>query len=112
MARRSSSKGIPTQVSALLLERLKAHAAKAWPSCAAVNVRIRGAFAYVDAQGAGDPEPEPLCRLRYMGEIDIWEFAYFTWAREAYELSCLDSGSPFGSPEDCFDAAAHSVLSS
>ena len=112
MARQSSSKAIPERISALLLERLRAHATKNWPSCVAVNLRTRLAFAYVDIQGASDSEPEPLCRLRYMGVIDTWEFAYFTWAREAYELSCVDSGSPFGSPEECFDAAAHSVLSS
>jgi hypothetical protein len=111
MAARSSSKGIPDRISALLLERLRAHAAKKWPSCVVVNIRTRGAFAYVDAQLASEPEPEPLCRLRFMGRIDIWEFAYFTWAREAYEPSYLDNGSPFGSPEDCFDSAAHSVLS-
>ena len=107
--RASSSKAIPDRISALLLQRLQAHAAKNWPSCV-VNLRFRGRFAYVDVQGAGDPEPEPLCRLRYMGTIDTWEFAYFTWARETYELSYLDNGSPFGSPEDCFDTAAQSLL--
>ncbi len=110
MARSSSSKAIPDRVSALLLERLKAHATKNWPSCVAVDLKTRGTFAYIAAQGASDASPAPLCRLRYMGDIDTWEFAYFTWAREAYQLSCLDSGSSFGSPEDCFDAAAHSVL--
>jgi len=111
MARPTPSKGIPERIVAVLLERLKAHAAESWPSCIAVNVRTRGAFAYVDAQGATDSEPEPLCRLRYMGDANTWEFAYFTWAREAYEPSFLDNGSPFGSPEDCFDVAAQSVLS-
>ena len=80
MARRSTSKAIPDRVLVLLLERLRAHAAMHWPSCVGVNIRTRGAFVYVDAQGASDPEPEPLCRLRYMGEIETWEFAYFTWA--------------------------------
>jgi hypothetical protein len=110
MASRSSSKAIPDHISALLLKRLRAHAIESWPSCIAVNVRTRGVFAYVEAQVANDSEPEPLCRLRYMGNIDTWEFAYFTWARETYEPSYLDNGTPFGSPEDCFDAAAHSVL--
>jgi hypothetical protein len=112
MARRPASKAIPDRILALLLERLKAHAVKHWPSCVAVSVRTRGAFAYVDVQAVGESEPEPIFRLRYLGGIDTWEFAYFTWGREAYELSCVDSGSPFGTPEECFDAAAHSVLSS
>ena len=110
MARRSSSKAIPDQISALLLKRLKAHVAKNFPSGVAVSVRIRGSFAYVDAQGPEDLNPSPICRLRYMGDINIREFAYFTWAQEAYEPSYLDNGSPLGSPEDCFNAAAYAVL--
>lgn len=105
-----ASKGIPESVLARLEARLEAHASKAWPSCKDVAVRARGAFAYVDVQGPEDAQPEPICRLRYTGSIDAWEFAYFTWAREAYEPSFLATGSPVGTPEDCFDAAAASVL--
>lgn len=94
----------------LVENRLKVHAAEHWPKCPRVVVRSRGGFVYVDAQGPQDQVPEPLCRLRFMGDVDIWEFAYFTWSREAYEPSVLDSGLPFGTPEECFDAAAFSVL--
>lgn len=75
-----------------------------------MNLRSRGAFVYVDAQGEADSQPEPLLRLRYTGDKDCWEFAYFTWSREAYEPSVLDDGSPWGSPEACFDAAAFSIF--
>jgi hypothetical protein len=66
---------------------------------------------YVDAQASEDEEPQPLCRLRYLGSIDSWEFAYFTWSREAYEPSYLMTGQAYGSPEDCFDAAAFPIFS-
>ena len=89
-----------------LERRIRAHAQAKWPLCKTVSVRARGAFVYVEAQGQKDSQPEPLCRLRYMGNVDTWEFAYFTWARETYEPSVLDNGLPFGTPEDCFDAAA------
>lgn len=108
---RSSSAGkIPAQVLSRLEQQLRAHAKAKWPACVALNVRSRGAFVYVDAQGERDSQSEPLCRLRYMGDNDCWEFAYFTWSRGTYEPSVLDDGSPWGSPEACFDAAAFAVL--
>jgi hypothetical protein len=91
---------------AKLEKRLRSHAQAKWPGCRAVVVRTRGAFVYVDAQGREDEQPEPLFRLRYMGDAENWEFAFFTWSRETYEPSVLDSGLPFGTPEECFDAAA------
>lgn len=93
-----------------LERRLRAHAQAKWKSCKSVVVRRRGAFVYVDAQGPEDRVPEPLCRLRFMGNIESWEFAYFTWSRETYETSVLDNGLPFGTPEDCFDAAAFPIF--
>lgn len=110
-AKRTSSKGIPVHVLEQLRQRLTAHAASKWPSCKAIDVRSRGAFAYVDVQAPDYAQLEPMCRLRFLGDVDVWEFAYFTWAREAYEPSFLANGSACGSPEECFDAAAFSVLS-
>lgn len=113
MAPRVQSKSaakIPEQVLRQLSQRLTAHAKAKWPGCRAVEVRSRGAYAYVDAQGKDDAQLEPLCRLRYLGSPDSWEFAFFTWSREAYEPSVLDTGLPFGTPEDCFDAAAFSLF--
>jgi hypothetical protein len=112
---RSSGSGkalsVPDYIVNAVDERLKEHVRQNWPGCARVTVRKRGAFVYVDAQGKDDPEPAPLCRLRYLGSADSWEFAYFTWSREAYEPSFLDSGSPFGTPEECFDASAAGMFS-
>ena len=105
-SRSTAAAKIPAHVMEKLERRLKAHVQAKWPACKAVFVRCRGAYAYVEAQGLEEPQPEPVCRLRYMGGVDSWEFAYFTWSRQAYELSVLDNGLPFGSPEECFDAAA------
>jgi len=108
MAKQTSTRraALTPQLVQSIESRLQEHAKAKWLACRVVSVRSRGSFLYVDAQGKDDSEPEPLCRLRYMGTPDTWEFAYFTWSREAYEPSVLDTGLPFGSPEDCFDAAA------
>ncbi len=109
--KRSSSKGVPVGVLEKLRQRLTAHAAAKWPACKAVAVRSRGAFAYVDVQAPEYAQLEPMFRLRFLGDADVWEFAYFSWAHEAYEPSFLANGSPIGSPEECFDTAAFSILS-
>jgi hypothetical protein len=94
----------------LVEARLKAHVARNWPNCLAIAVRSRGPFVYVDAQGREDSSPEPLCRLRYTGDSESWEFAFFTWSREVYDPSVLEDGDSLGTPEDCFDAAAFHIL--
>ena len=106
---RSGSK-ISPRIIAQLENRLRTHVKAKWPSCKALIVRSRGAFAYIDVQGERDDQPEPACRLRYMGSLERWGFAYFTWSREAYESSYLENGQPFGSPEECFDAAVFPIL--
>jgi len=98
--------GIPPPIIASLSRRLQKHAKAKWPACKGIAVRSRGLYAYVDVESPESSELEPFCRLRYLGNVESWEFAYFTWSRQGYELSVLDNGLPFGSPEDCFDAAA------
>lgn len=112
MAKTSGSRGGGISESVLLTvgQRLQDHVRQNWPGCKAVEVRKRGQFLYVDAQAAEDLELAPLCRLRYLGAVDSWEFAYFTWSREAYEPSFLANGSPFGTPEECFDASAFGMF--
>lgn len=106
----TKSKSLTPGIAEELEDRLMAHAASQWPTCHGVFVRVRGQFAYVDVLAEGEPEPEPLFRLRYTGDPDTWEFAYFTWSRETYEPSFLMTGLPFGTPEDCFDTAAMPLL--
>ncbi len=103
--------------SSVLLERierrLRQHVAQKWPACQAIAVRTRGAFVYVDVQFPDDEQVEPLFRLRYTGSQAEWEWAFYSWShgtRGAYEDSVLDNGSPFGTPEECFDCAARFLL--
>lgn len=91
-------------------ERLVAHMKANWPGCSELKIRHRGQFVYVDARQVDADEVEPLMRLRYLGDPEDWEFAFFTWSREAYEPCLLDNGAWTGSPEDCFDTAAAAML--
>lgn len=103
----------PERVLLCLERRLREHCQTQWPErVKSLSIRVRGAFFYVDADLVGDEESEgeePVCRLRYLGSDDEWEFAFFSWSRGirgGYEPSCLNNGQPFGSPEECFDCAA------
>ena len=74
-------------------------------------VRFQGAFAYVDAFRAkqddpADATPIHLCRLRWLGSVDRWEFAFFKYSTEKYERSVTMSGSFVTSPEEAFDTSA------
>lgn len=89
--------------------RLRRHIKKKWPGVRDLRIRARGGFVYVDVRPDGEPNDfEPVCRLGYVGSSDLWEFAYYSWskgARGGYEISVLNSGTPFGSAEECFDCA-------
>ena len=80
-------------------------------------IRFRGPYCYLDyretsasTQAAQDPtESESmthLCRLRYSGHPDSWEFAFFAYSSMKYEPSVFGSGSFYGSPDDALDLCA------
>ena len=108
----------PERVVRQVERRLQVHIRKSWPELVkSLSVRSSGAFVYIDAElvagGQVDGEDEegeqPVCRLRYLGSDDQWEFAFFSWSRGlngGYEVSYLNNGQPVGSPEECFDCAA------
>ena len=108
----------PEQAVLRLKKRLTEHVRNRWPDkVKSISVRVRGAFVYVDAELSGvaeSPEDEedgeqPVCRLRYLGNDEQWEFAFYSWSRGlqgGYEPSYLNNGQPFGTPEQCFDCAA------
>ena len=85
--------------------RLQRHAQTAWPDCGEIVVRQRGQYVYVSVRADQD-SVDPLCRLRYTGSGDLWEFGYHSHASGKYEISMLPSGRPYGTPEECFDCAA------
>src|SRR5262245_55902353 len=45
--------------------------------------RFKGSFLYLDRQGAG--ATGPICRLKYTGSFDAWEFAIFKYSSETYD---------------------------
>ncbi len=94
----------PESTKTSLRQRLTSHARTRWPALAAVNVRYRGAFAYIDGQ-LPDGVTLPLCRLRYTGSASIWGFAIYLASRDGYEDNVLPSGLPAGSPEEALDCA-------
>lgn len=113
---------IPESVRNSLKERIEKHAQIKWSrTCSGVIIRFRGKFAYVDAieavsrtksykQNRSETIPTHLCRMRYLGDINKWEFAFYKYSDECYELCYLDSGKFEGTPEECFDCAARAYL--
>jgi hypothetical protein len=85
-------------------QRLRAHARSRWPALTEVDVRFRGAFAYVTGHLANGTTL-PLCRLRYTGYANQWGFAIYLASKDGYEDSILPSGFPVGSAEDALDCA-------
>ena len=45
--------------------------------------RFQGAFLYLDRYGAG--APGPICRLKYTGAMDQWEFAIYKYSSGTYD---------------------------
>ena len=45
--------------------------------------RFRGAHLYLDRTDGG--RPSPICRLRYSGAMDTWEFAIYRYSAERYD---------------------------
>lgn len=100
----------PESTKSSLSWRLRTHAAEHWPHLT-LQVRFRGAFAYIDAQTAHDQEPFPLCRLRYGGSASTWGFALYLYSSGKYQDQILPTGSSAGSPEDALDCACTLYLS-
>ena len=45
--------------------------------------RFQGKFLYLDRDDYGTPGP--ICRLKYTGKMDKWDFAIFKWSSETYD---------------------------
>lgn len=87
-----------------LHHRLTTRARQRWPQVADVDVRFRGAFAYVEAHLV-DGTVQPLVRLRYGGSARHWGFGLYLASSGRYEDQILPSGLPIGSPEEALDCA-------
>jgi hypothetical protein len=100
----------PQSTKSSLSQRLDAHARAHWPQLAAVQVRFRGQFAYLDGQ-LPDGDVLPLCRLRYGGSASTWGFALYLASSGRYQDQVLPTGSFAGSAEDALDCACGLYLS-
>lgn len=94
----------PASTKASLQQRLSARVRERWPQLTGVDVRFRGAFAYVSAT-TPDDEPMPLMRLRYGGSATRWGFAIYLASNDCYQDSVQPAGLTAGAPEDALDTA-------
>ncbi|HUH69754.1 MAG TPA: hypothetical protein VLZ05_13335 [Mycobacterium sp.] len=94
----------PASTKTSLQQRLSTHARQRWPQLDNVEVRFRGAFAYVTAR-LPDGDSMPLMRLRYGGSATRWGFAIYLASKNGYQDSVLPTGHTAGSPEDALDTA-------
>jgi hypothetical protein len=94
----------PASTKTSLHQRLSTRARERWPQLTSIDVRFRGAFAYVTGQ-LPDSDPLPLMRLRYGGSANRWGFAIYRASHEDYEDSYLPTGLTAGTPEDALDCA-------
>jgi hypothetical protein len=95
---------IPEATRRSLASRLSIHARQHWPDLAAVKIRFRAGFAYIDGEITDGPTI-PLFRLRYGGSSHRWGFALYRASHGDYEDSFLPSGDFSGSPEEAMDCA-------
>ena len=85
---------VPAATKSSVEQQISAHARARWPALTDVQVRFRGAFAYVQGR-LPDGDGLPLCRLRYVGSADQWGFAIYRASHDDYEDNILPPG---GSP--------------
>lgn len=118
---------IPPDVQARTRERLEEFAAEHYAGkYTRLDIRYKGKFCYIDAYTTAPPfqsfegrteteaefrvrlenTPTHLCRLRYRGQDDRGEMAFYKYSDETYELCYFDNGTFYGTPEEGFDSAA------
>ncbi|HEY3378625.1 MAG TPA: hypothetical protein VGL77_14140 [Armatimonadota bacterium] len=122
---------IPPDVQAKTREHIEQYAADHYAGkYIRLDIRFRGIFCYIAAYTEPPPyypspsfpetkeeyrermmsTPAPICRLRYHGKRDRWDMAFYKYSDEKYELSVLNTGTFFGTPEEGFDTAAQVYL--
>ena len=95
----------PKSTKASLHQRLQQRAREAWPQISDLQVRHHGVFTYVEATLQNDPDPQPLCRIRYIGSAHDWHFAIYRASHNDYEESLSPTGLPYGPCQDALDTA-------
>ena len=97
-------KAPPESTKSSLTQRLNTHARTRWPELAAVAVRFRANFAYVDGRHP-DGTVLKLCRLRYGGSAHTWGFALYRASHDDYQDNFLPNGMTAGTAEEALDCA-------
>jgi hypothetical protein len=84
------------------------HASRRWPRLEEVTIRWHGSFGYLTGHLPGD-EDLPLCRIRYLGAAEDWQFALNHASTEDYQDTLLPSSQPTGTPKKPSTAPAAST---
>jgi hypothetical protein len=78
-----TTKRIPDKVKAQVNESIaRFNERSSDPACYYV-ARFRGSYLYLDRSDFG--QVGPICRLKYTGDMNNWEFAIFKWSTERYD---------------------------
>ncbi len=78
-----SKKRIPDEVKAQVNEIVERfNEGSGDPTCFYAT-RYRGNYLYLDRSDFG--QIGPICRLKYTGYMDNWEFAIYKWSSERYD---------------------------
>jgi hypothetical protein len=57
--------------------------------------KFKGKFLYLDRMDNYQRKPAKMCRLKYTGDVDNWDFSIFLYSREIYSDEEFFPGSVF-----------------
>ncbi|MBI5059963.1 hypothetical protein HZB60_09335 [candidate division KSB1 bacterium] len=98
---------IPEQVQQALKARLEKRISEEWDhTLVKLKLRFRSYYAYVDVQDPTEEVPTHLCRLGYLGNMEEWQFAFYKYSDEKYEISMDMEGNWLVCPETALDISA------
>src|SRR5436190_21001676 len=79
-----AKKGIPAEIQQQAVEAVERFNREVLGSGDVRYVpRFKGSFLYLERQGAG--APGPICRLKYTGSFEAWEFAIYKYSSGNYD---------------------------
>ena len=67
--------------------------------------RYKANYLYLDRTSYESSSPAPICRLKYTGEMNKWEFAIFK-----YSSMCYDPDEYWFPGEECVDGTIEGAL--
>jgi hypothetical protein len=93
------------QIRSAVAARISAHVKQGWPHLGEPVLTYRGQFCYVAARLPGQPQPQPILRLRYQGSADRWAIGVYLASDQRYTEAELPTsfGHRTGTPEQGID---------